>query len=331
MSKINYMQIVKIAVGSCIAILLADALGLKYSVSAGIITLLSIQNTKKETILIAGKRFLSFVLSIIISYLIFQSIGYHPYSFGLFLLVFVALSYLFDLEDGISMNAVLTTHFLLEESMSYYWIKNEILLLLIGSGIGILLNLYIPRKIGAIKEDQIRIEEDIKLILKRMSFYLTKEDKEDYTEQCFAPLDVHIQEALSRAFENINNTLLSDTRYYLHYMQMRKSQQDELKRIYSHIKSLDSVPEQAFIIANFMEQVTSTFHEYNNALSLIEGLQEIQIGFKSDSLPINRKEFENRAVLYQILNELETFLILKRDFVASLSEMEIQSYWKQEL
>lgn len=327
--KINYIQLIKIALGSCLAILSADRLGLHYSASAGIITLLSIQNTKKETFLITGKRFLSFLLSVAIAFFIFSALGYHAFSFGVFLLVFVGACYLLKLEDGIAMNAVLTTHFLIEKSINFYWISNELLLLVIGAGIGVLLNLYIPRNTSAIKQDQMMIEEDMKLILKNISAALIKDPEENLQAIDFLPLENHLNEALSRAYENMNNTLLSDTRYYIQYMQMRKNQNTILNRIYSHIASIDTVPEQAYKIAEFIQHIAATFHEYNNALNLLKRLQDIKSEFKSDPLPGSREEFESRAILFQILNELEAFLLLKKEFSMSLTDSQLQKYWKQ--
>ncbi len=329
LSKINYIQLVKIALGSCIAIIIAENLGLNYSASAGIITLLSIQNTKMETLLITGKRFISFLLSVAIAFMVFGLLGYHAFSFGIFLLLFVGASYLLKLEVGISMNAVLTTHFLIEGTINSYWIVNELSLFTIGAGIGILLNLYIPKNIHAIKKDQLEIEEDIKSILSNISSTLLEDKKNIATENYFPPLLRHINEALSRAYDNMNNTLLSDTNYYIQYMQMRKSQSIILKRIYSYLASIHTVPRQAHIIAEFIQKIAITFHEYNNALNLLIRLEEIKLEFKSDPLPISREEFEDRAILFYILNELESFLLLKKDFVMSLSHEQIKKYWKE--
>ena len=55
------LKILKIAVGSMLAMAAAQALGLRYSSSAGVITLLSIQDTKRETIRVTGRRFLAFL------------------------------------------------------------------------------------------------------------------------------------------------------------------------------------------------------------------------------------------------------------------------------
>ena len=52
--KGSYMlKLIKIAVGCVASIFLADVLGLGYSTSAGIITLLTIQDTSRETITIS--------------------------------------------------------------------------------------------------------------------------------------------------------------------------------------------------------------------------------------------------------------------------------------
>lgn len=61
MKKIDWLKIIKISIGCCFAVFLADWLGLRSATSAGIIALLSIQNTKKETLTIAGKRVCAFL------------------------------------------------------------------------------------------------------------------------------------------------------------------------------------------------------------------------------------------------------------------------------
>ena len=57
------LKLVKIAVGSAASIFLADMMGLSYSTAAGIITLLTIQDTSRETIAISVKRIFAFLLA----------------------------------------------------------------------------------------------------------------------------------------------------------------------------------------------------------------------------------------------------------------------------
>ena len=72
------LKILKIAVGSMLAMAAAQALGLRYSSSAGVITLLSIQDTKRETIRVTGRRFLAFLAAMVLGPVSFALAGYRP-------------------------------------------------------------------------------------------------------------------------------------------------------------------------------------------------------------------------------------------------------------
>ena len=343
--KLNYIKVLKIAVGSSISIFITSLLGLKFSPAAGIITLLSIGDTKKDTLKVAYKRFFAFLFSLGIAYPVFQGIGYHEVAFGVFLLVFVGICYMFRLQDGISICAVLVTHFLTEGNMSFSLIINEFLLLLIGVAVGIILNLYMPSNTQMIRQDMKEIEEDMKLIFSRISSFLSNNGEEvegakqsvpmqclnrKYDDIIFRPMEDHIKAAMGRAYENVNNNLLSDTKYYIQYTEMRYSQFMKLKQIYANICFLTALPVQANIIADYMEEIVERFHEHNNAIALIEKLTEIRSEFKEEPMPVSREEFENRAILYNILYGLEEFLILKREFVLGLTKKQIETFWIKE-
>ena len=47
--------------------------------------------------------------------------------------------------------------------------------------------------------------------------------------------------------------------------------------------------------------------------------------------PKTREEFENRAVLYHILMDLEEFLIFKKRFIDMLNEEHFRVYWQQDM
>ena len=57
----NVLKVVKIAGGSLLAMLIAEGLGLNYAASAGVITLLSIHDTKRETIRLMARRMSAFL------------------------------------------------------------------------------------------------------------------------------------------------------------------------------------------------------------------------------------------------------------------------------
>jgi uncharacterized membrane protein YgaE (UPF0421/DUF939 family) len=369
LKKVNIFFLLKTGIGSAIAIILAETLGFAYSPSAGIITLLTIQNTKKETIFIALRRIEAFILAVILSFLSFQSFGYTAIAFGVFVFLFVALCILFGLKDGISMNAVLMTHFLIEKRMDFPLIINEIALLFIGMGLGILLNLIMPRYREKIREEQVNLEEIMKLTLRGMGNMLQEKDaclvqgesilnesertpkvreykQQEYqlipskrekeiinnistTFECveFAQLDNLLEELLKKAYDDAGNTLLSDTRYLVSYLEMRKLQIGVLKDIKENIEHIPVLLRQTYPIVEFMEHTASSFHELNNAEGLLSELTELQEHFRKEKLPETREEFEYRAILFQILKELEYFLLLKRNFMQELEAKNMKSYW----
>jgi uncharacterized membrane protein YgaE (UPF0421/DUF939 family) len=350
--QINLLKILKIALGSSIAIIIADVLGLQYSASAGIITLLSIQDTKKETLTVAFKRMIAFLYAIFVAYILFQSLGYYTIVFGLFLLLFISGSYLFRIQDGISMCSVLVTHFLIEKTMDPSFIGNELLIMLIGTTVGIIINLYMPKSIEAVKADIKLVEDEFRKTLKIFGSCIlanndcnmrlivnTEKDSKDLEfnknrdkycslEDDFIKIDSYLSNALSRAYNNMNNTLLSDTRYYIQYFMMRKSQFEVIKGIKEQLCMLTDIPKQALTLSKFINKIADQFHEFNNAENLLRELNQIKISYKNEPNPVTRDEFENRAILYVVLSDLENFLVLKRNFVKNMDEKQLEKYWK---
>lgn len=325
--KLNLLKVAKIGAGAAAAMMIATLAGLSYASSAGIITVLSIQNTKRETAFIILKRSCAFAMALVIAYACFSILGYQLWVIGIFLFLFAAACNLFSFQDAIAMDTVLITHFYAEQSMNLFWIRNELLLLIIGAGIGMLMNLYIPGNEKEIRSDQRKIEEMMRGILGRMSEVLLLESKTHYDGECFQKLEQQLLEAVKRAVAERDNSLLSDTKYFIKYMEMRTEQTEVLKKIYSNICLLDRIPSQTYVISAFFEKVSRGFHEYNNVESLSEKLEEIQESMKAEPLPSSRKEFENRALLYRILYELEDFLALKKRFIDGLEQKEIEKFW----
>lgn len=321
------LKITKIALGSVTAILLANALGLHYSASAGIITLLTIQDTARETIAISIKRILAFLLAVILAYVIFHTVGYRVLSFGIFLFLFAACCKPLHLSNAVSSNAVLVTHFLAEADMSVSQIGNEALLLCIGAGIGTLLNLYMPGKAKEIRAMQRTLEDDMRKVLFRMSEYLLREDRSDYTGACFDKLFSDVSAGKKQAFAYMNNTFFQESEYFIDYMNMRGQQCAVLQEIYKKIISIRTVLSQTEQISAFIHEIGVSFAEYNNAARLLEKLSALLLRMKDSPLPVTREEFEDRALLYSILMDLEYFLQLKKDFADALTKEQVWKYW----
>lgn len=339
LSNINLLFLIKVSVGTAAAILIANQFGLLYSPSAGIITLLTIQNTKKETLVLALKRVVAFTMAVSICYLLFQSIGYTAVAFGGFVFLFVALCLLFGLKDAIAMNAVLMTHFLIEQRVDVALILNELALLCIGMLLGIILNLIMPSKRLEIRRNQLLLEEDMKGALRTLSKmlrskemcliqegnieYPLEEEMDLYPKVDFAKLESKLEGLLQSAYEEAGNTLLNDTKYLLSYLEMRKLQLDVLNDIKSKIAEIAVLLKQTYPIADFIDCIAESFHELNNTKELLQDLERLKEYYRKEELPKTREEFEYRAALFQILKELEYFLWIKRNFILEIERKEV--------
>lgn len=139
----------------------AEWLGLNYAASAAVITLLSIHDTKRETIRVMAKRMAAFLVALLLAPVCFYWLGYRPIAVGAFLLVFTPVCTLLNVQEGISVSTVLMTHFLTEGAVSAGNIINEALLLLVGTGVGVGMNLYMPGRTGVIRQKQHQIESQL--------------------------------------------------------------------------------------------------------------------------------------------------------------------------
>lgn len=324
---INYVKWIKLCLAVPLAMVIAGALGLSFAPSAGIITLLTVFDTRQETFFTALKRVAAFGIMVVLCRIIFSAAGITVPAYAVFISLFLYICYLFKLEAAIAMNAVLATHFLSEESVSLAMIGNEGLLFLVGTGVGILVNLIMPRNLEKIREKQKQTDETIRAILLRMSEYLCREDRSGYTGTCFAQVEEVLASLEEEALIRMQNTLDESDRYFLKYRHMRTRQCESLKDIYGSIIELSGVPKQAYAISAFIREIGESFHEMNNAEKLLARLAELADFYKEASLPQSREEFENRAVLFYILRCLRTFLQEKREFVQALTDGEKARYW----
>ena len=134
----------KIAVGSSLAIFVAQLLGLQNATSAGIITLITIVTSRRETVQLSYRRVMTFFLSVILACVIFQAVPWAWIDYGIYIFVMAVICQLLNWDSTISLNAVIGTHFLVSQDFSLVFILNEFSLVLIGIIFAILLNFY-PR------------------------------------------------------------------------------------------------------------------------------------------------------------------------------------------
>ena len=327
--NVNFIKVFRIALSSCLAILLATLFGLQYSSSAGIIAFLSTQDTKKETIGDIIKRCLSYILSVVLSLIIFKFCGYNTPAFGLFLFFLVSISYYLKWDSVLSSSAVVSTHFLLERNHAPALLLNELLLLFIGVGTAMLMNLFIANNTKSIKKDINRIESEFSSTFMEMSKYILNIDASSYDMVQLDALQSHLDKSHRRAISNRNNDFFSDSNYYISYMEARIRQSETMLRIVHSMHTLTQVPFSAIELSHFMKQISTTLHLRNNTLGLLDEYEALNQQFDNFPIPQSRKEFESLAHIHDILIELGYFLNVKKEFVESLSYKQIKRYWAE--
>ncbi|MCR4742313.1 MAG: hypothetical protein K5866_05535 [Treponema sp.] len=304
----------KIIIAAISSILIALLLKLDFAISAGIVAILSVQPTKKETLKTALSRFYAFILAILISFTTYNFIGFNNYAFFVYIIIFVAICQFFEFYSAMAMDSVLISHFLSYGKMGFYELKNEFLLFIIGVGMGIIMNLFLRKNRAYIEELKNTCDDQIKNILHRMSLRILDQNLQDYDGQCFTKLDQAIFQAEKIAEENYNNQFRKNDIFDREYILMRKKQKNVLFEIYKILNEIKTVPSTAKTVSEFFEKISLEYDKNNDVGNLIEELKIIQEGMKKTALPVERKEFEDRAQLFMMLKRLKEFLSIKRDF-----------------
>lgn len=310
----------KISIAAVLAIVVADRLGLNYSATAGIITVLSIQNTKRETLWTALKRTAALCCAFLLAAVCFRIIGYNIAAFAVFLFFFALLCFRMKWVEALAMVSVLVTHFLTEKDMTGRIVLNEILLFFVGTSFGVLVNLHLHRKKRRFEMLSDEVDDQIKGILHRMSEWLLREDREAYGSGCFAALEDALSRARLCAIENYDNSVLSDDTYEIDYIEMREEQSIILREVYENIKGLAYLPQQAIQVAALIKKIEEGYHRENTVEGLLAKTDAFLSRMATRPLPQTREEFEARAVLFYILKQLRNMLKLKYDFVKNRQE-----------
>ncbi|MCM3650310.1 aromatic acid exporter family protein [Metabacillus litoralis] len=312
MFKIGY-RTVKTALGTTIAVMLAQFLQLDNYVSAGIITVLCIKVTKKKSLKSSWERLLACTLAIAFSFVFFEGLTYHPIIIGLMLIVFIPTTVLVKATEGIVTSVVIIFHLYNANKITLQLIGNEFLLIFIGIGVALIMNLYMPSVDRKLKHFQQQIEENFAAIFREIELYLIVEDRLwDGSE--FIKTAELINDAKTTAFRDVENHFLRLENTYYHYFEMREQQFEIIERVIPLITSIHISVEQSKIIADFVQDLRVHINPGNTAHKFLAQLAEMKQTFESMELPQTREEFEVRAALYQFVREMEQYLIIKSQF-----------------
>lgn len=320
------VRTLKTGIGAAVAMILARVLGLVYWPSAGIITILSIQATKRQSVELALKRIVATVIALVVAAGLFATLGYSPVVFGMYLLIFIPIAARFELADGIVMASVLVTHLMGEARVGSAIMLNELGLVAVGVGVALVLNLYMPSIEGELAQCRKRIEQAMYELFCALSASLRAQAVPIGEQRLFSELERQVVDAQSKAYKYANNYLFATVSPYEKYFGMRSRQLQVMGYMREHYSRLSMTYQETEVVADFALKVASSIKGQIKAVQLLEELEELRDYFKKTPLPQTREEFENRAMLYQFLNDLEHFLEIKQAFKESLTEQELKQY-----
>lgn len=307
--KINY-HIIKIIIAVPIAVFIAEWFGLNYSGSAGIIAVLCIQSTRKKSFLIAWHRLAAGLLSIVFSYFIFGYLGYSPLTVGLLLLLFLPTANVLKVSPGIVTSLVILFHFYSDQSVAPANIMNEIYIMVIGIGVALILNLYIPDLDKKIEELKNEIELNYQLIFRRFAEYLSGEIQSLPIRE-LNELREQLDDGEKWVQDNIENTFSRSAQKQQKYFSMRKVQIDSLDQMLKLIEPLNVPIEQSYKLADVYTDLADTIYPNNTVAYHLDQVEWLKSYFRKGELPETRREFEIRASLFQLLSEIEHYLTIK--------------------
>ncbi len=312
--KTDILNTLKISAAAITAIIIAQYSDLQFSISAGIVAILSLQPTKKETIQTAWGRFLAFIIALLVGFISFKVVGFTLAGYGLYLFIFTFLCIRLRWQNALTLNSVLVSHFLTFQNMKMESILNECAIFVIGAGVGVLTNLHLRKDFDYIETLKKETDEQIKWILYRMSERIVNVEITDDKEVCFQKLKESMGKAKNIAQLNYNNQLSEGDRFDIEYLEMREEQCRILYEMHKIVYKLKTTPFTAQKVSELLKEIALEFHQNNNGIVLWKKFRGIDEYMLKMPLPESRMEFEDRAKLFILLRNLEEFIELKIRF-----------------
>ncbi len=313
--RIGY-RTVKTALGMTLAIIIAQYLDILNFASAGILVALCIKSSRTKSYEAAFSRLIACVVGMTLSFILFELIGYEPYALGIIILLYIPLTVSLNIEEGLVTAIVIIIHCFSFGEFTYNIFFQELLLLIIGIGIALLLNLYMPSMNNELLEYKASIEKKFKSFLIQLSNRLDHDDSIDQT--LIDSLVEELKIAKTKAFIDVENHYVRNDNSFYYYFDMRENQLEILRHILLRIDEIKHHSEInrklnkrcSEFIKEMAEMVSSTDY---TSLRLHE-LYKLRLEVDEADLPQSTEELNERAMLIELLHDIEAYLKIKSTF-----------------
>jgi len=289
----------KMIVGFLLGFLIGSLFDLPYAYTAGVIAVLSLETTRKKSYTIGLIRLMSTLMGLGVATLSFYLLGFDYWVLIVMMIIFIPLAFVTKTEGGIVVALVLISQLYLEQDLLFVF--NALYIFLIGLTTATALNFWMP----PLKEIVAREIRGIDGLLDQAVNDIANQKSVD-----FAALETAISEGRRHLNDDIENKYNWNQDARFAYLIMRERQTAVIKRVGCTLKAIDHLPQKQTIL-DYLKSFKGQIGERNYASSLKLELEKLFEHFRASSLPQSRSEFENRAQLFYVLKELETFLRLK--------------------
>ncbi|MBG9981418.1 aromatic acid exporter family protein [Facklamia sp. DSM 111018] len=317
---------VKITLATILAILLAQSFQLQNPMTAGVIAILNVIDTRIATFQTVQARLLSTALAFLLAYIFFILLGFNLLAFSLYLICYILLAFMTHLEMGIAPCTVLVTHFYLAKSVSWQWQMNGLLLMVIGGGMAILVASWVPSYVDQIKNEIKNFENQMKNFLWHLAQVIEdhpegiNQDEKERFFLSFQMMNDRLEILRKLAIKEYDNQIYIKNDYFIQYYEMRKRQMHQLVNMVHNLSHLQLSTHANQKLAMLLSTTATQFDEKNTGKELLKILGYLDQDFKRSPLPKSREEFESRAILYQMLRSFESFLEIKHTFYQTHQE-----------
>lgn len=311
MNKEILVRAIKTAFAAIASIVVCNLLKLDYASAAGIIAILNVFETRRATFSGGVKRTISAIIALIIGCISFELLGYNTWVFGIYLLIFVPISFFLKIELGLGPSSVLVTHILAFGTISKAIVFNELALVFIGTGFAFLTNLYAPNSLNSLRDLVEEIDRDMAYLLDLCGRSLkTNMDLEDFKTRLFN-LEKKINLALKMGATETGN-LIHDSDSIFYGIKLRDRQYAILKEIFDDLNSIDPAFSEGTIVSDLLIDAGARISTNNDLDQVKRNILDFRADLKNVDLPKSHEDFAIRASIFQVFSSLEEFVDISK-------------------
>ncbi|MEK8127060.1 aromatic acid exporter family protein [Paenibacillus filicis] len=302
------IRVIKTAVAVILAIMIAQATGLASPLSTGLLAVLGVDVTKKRSIATSVQRIVASVFGLLLSVGLFVWLGYHVWVIGIYILLLYPILNRLKLKDGIVTSSVVMFHLYAARAVSFELVVNEVALLVVGLGTATLINvLYMPREDRQLLQYRLELEALFSRILIQLSLHL-RDTGHVWDGKELLDSEELLKRAAEAAMRKTENSLSQDRADWSVYFYMRERQLEGIGRMSQLVARVYQNLPHANLLAVIFEGLSEDVKVAHYTGRTERELERLEAQFREMELPRTREEFEVRAALLQLIEELKVFL-----------------------